>query len=92
MSSSSLSKGGSGGLMNKLISLSSEGKFSIVDSVMDKVSNGSLIKKVEQVLPTQQLAASGSKSDVTMKTSEEYDKVFSKHPGDGFPQTSSSRF
>ena len=33
------------GLMNKLISLSSEGKFSIVDSVIEKVEKGTLGKK-----------------------------------------------
>ena len=48
-----LSSGGSGsgkdlGLMNKLISLSSEGKISIIDSVVDKVSKGELSKKKKQ--------------------------------------------
>lgn len=33
------------GLMNKLLRLSSEGKFSIIDSVVDKVSKGELTKK-----------------------------------------------
>ena len=33
--------------MNKLISLSSEGKFSIIDSVIEKVSAGQFSKKVD---------------------------------------------
>lgn len=36
---------GSGTLMNKLISLTSEGKFSIIDSVVEKVSKTSEEKK-----------------------------------------------
>ena len=42
-------KGGSEGtgLMNKLISLSSEGKYSIIDSVIEKASKGELTKKVD---------------------------------------------
>ena len=38
LSQGSKSGSGSGTLMNKLISLSSEGKFSIIDSVVEKVS------------------------------------------------------
>lgn len=41
--------GSDGSLMNKLISLSSEGKFSIIDSVIDKASKGSLAKKKKTV-------------------------------------------
>ena len=50
--------------MNKLISLSSEGKFSIIDSVIAKVSNGQFSKKGED-----------SKSKEAVKTSEEFEKV-----------------
>lgn len=46
---SSKSGTGSGTLMNKLISLSSEGKFSIIDSVVDKVSKKTEEKKIQSV-------------------------------------------
>jgi hypothetical protein len=45
LSQGSKSSGGSGQLMNKLISLSSEGKFSIIDSVVEKVSKRTEEKK-----------------------------------------------
>lgn len=44
---------GSGGLMNKLLSLSSEGKISIIDSVVDKASKGELKKKVSSKKKTE---------------------------------------
>ena len=45
LSQGSKSGSGSGTLMNKLISLSSEGKFSIIDSVVEKVSKITEVKK-----------------------------------------------
>jgi len=46
LSQGSKSGSGSGTLMNKLISLSSEGKFSIIDSVVEKVSKLTEEKKI----------------------------------------------
>jgi hypothetical protein len=40
---------GSGTLMNKLISLTSEGKFSIIDSVVEKVSKKTEEKKIPSI-------------------------------------------
>ena len=65
----SLSQGGSsnGGLMNKLISLSSEGKFSIILSVVEKVSAGQFSKKGEE--------SKSKEAQSSVKTSEEFEKV-----------------
>lgn len=49
LSQGSKSGSGSGTLMNKLISLSSEGKFSIIDSVVEKVSKITEEKKNDSV-------------------------------------------
>ena len=62
--------------MNKLISLSSEGKFSIIDSVIEKVSAGQFSKKVDQ---SKSAAQSMKSSSSSMQTSEEFEKVFASH-------------
>ena len=53
--------------MNKLISLSSEGKFSIIDSVVEKVSAGQFSKKGEE--------SKSKEAQSSVKTSEEFEKV-----------------
>ena len=53
--------------MNKLISLSSEGKFSIIDSVVEKVSSGQFSKKGEE--------SKSKEAQSSVKTSEEFEKV-----------------
>jgi hypothetical protein len=45
-SGGSISKKEEGALMGKLIQLTSEGKFSIIDSIVEKVSRGELSRKV----------------------------------------------
>ena len=77
-SGSASKQGGSGGLMNKLISLSSEGKFQIVDSVVSKISAGEFTKEVKHV----EEKKSGNKS--SMHTSEEYEKVFGSNKTSNF--------
>ena len=53
--------------MNKLISLSSEGKFSIILSVVEKVSAGQFSKKGEE--------SKSKEAQSSVKTSEEFEKV-----------------
>ena len=62
LSQGSKSGSGSGTLMNKLISLSSEGKFSIIDSVVEKVSKITEEKKVSKITEEKKESSDGGKS------------------------------
>ena len=62
--------------MNKLISLSSEGKFSIIDSVVEKVSKKSAEKKKSESYEVLSTAKKGSTTQQFDVIDEEDEEAF----------------
>ena len=81
---------GTSSLMNKLISLSSEGKFSIIDSVVDKVSKGQLSKKKDASKGEEE--EKGSSSGKPLQTTKEFEDLMAQMKIESLKDSSNSKF